>query len=350
MLVLTGLDHLCARVADIDAAASAYARLLGRRPCWRGEQTALGVASARFALANTVLELQAPLSPGAVGAPLPPDVTGAADATDATGAPAAQGEGLSGLAFRVENMDAALKWAADRGLAPGPPSACLERDIESGAFREWVQADLCESKTRGIRISLVQREAGAAHPAPETSGADPAGETQAAYPADPAGAVHALDHVVVQSADVQAAKALYGEALGLRLALEREAPQWGAHILFFRCGGVTVEVTAPLAAGERQPRASGDAPAGRGAALGPSGGGGPAPANRPRPGEGPDPAHDRFYGAAWRVNDAAAAHARLAAADIPLSELRPGRKPGTRVFTVKGRTCGVPTLVIEAGD
>ena len=30
-----------------------------------------------------------------------------------------------------------------------------------------------------------------------------------------------------------------------------------------------------------------------------------------------------------------------------MSELRDGRKPGTRVFSVKDQTCGVPTLVIQ---
>lgn len=340
MYVLTGLDHLLAVVADIDAAASAYGRLFGRRPCWRGERPALGVASVRFALANTVLELLAPLPPGAPGMP---DVPGAAvpgvpgpgsaglplpPGAEASGNPLrreleTRGEGLSGLAFRVADMEAALQTAAARGLEPGPPRSCLERDTESGAFREWMQADLSERKTRGLRISLVQPEEDAAAPVLETP------------PAPEAGTVQALDHVVVQSADAQATKSLYGEALGLRLALEREAPQWGGHMLFFRSGGVTVEVVAPLLpGGEAMPE-----PGGRGRAAA-------SAADRPA-GEGQGALHDRFYGAAWRVGDAAAAHARLAAAGFPLSELRPGRKAGTRVFTVKGNTCGVATLVIE---
>jgi hypothetical protein len=27
--------------------------------------------------------------------------------------------------------------------------------------------------------------------------------------------------------------------------------------------------------------------------------------------------------------------------------VRPGRKPGTRVLTVRGGTCGIPTLLVE---
>jgi hypothetical protein len=46
------------------------------------------------------------------------------------------------------------------------------------------------------------------------------------------------------------------------------------------------------------------------------------------------------------VPDIAAAHARLKAAGVELSEVRDGRRPGTQVFTVQSHTANVPTLVI----
>ena len=58
-----------------------------------------------------------------------------------------------------------------------------------------------------------------------------------------------------------------------------------------------------------------------------------------------DVARDRFWGISWRVVDADAARARLAAADFDVSEVRSGRRPGTRVFTVRAPTHGVATLV-----
>ena len=58
-------------------------------------------------------------------------------------------------------------------------------------------------------------------------------------------------------------------------------------------------------------------------------------------------APDRFGGLAWRVTDPDAAQARMAAAGFDVSEVRTGRKPGTRVFTVRDAPAGVPTLVIE---
>ncbi len=51
--------------------------------------------------------------------------------------------------------------------------------------------------------------------------------------------------------------------------------------------------------------------------------------------------------ASWRVTNADAARARLAAAGLEVSEVRQGVKPGTRVFSVREGTAGVPTLMIE---
>jgi hypothetical protein len=46
------------------------------------------------------------------------------------------------------------------------------------------------------------------------------------------------------------------------------------------------------------------------------------------------------------VPDIAKAHARMQAAGVEVSALRAGRRPGTRVFTAKSHTAGIPTLVI----
>ena len=123
----------------------------------------------------------------------------------------------------------------------------------------------------------------------------------------------ALDHVVVRSGDPEASRALYGEeGLGIRLALDREFPQWGARMLFFRLGGATIEVVSAL-----EPEDS-----------------------------GPPVDRDELWGLAFRVGDAQAAHARLADYGVAVSKVRDGRKPGTRVFTVKEP--GPPILMLEA--
>jgi catechol 2,3-dioxygenase-like lactoylglutathione lyase family enzyme len=125
--------------------------------------------------------------------------------------------------------------------------------------------------------------------------------------------VTALDHIVVNTQDVEATRAFYGEKLGLRLALDRTFENRGVRLLFFRVGGVTVEVASRLAA-----------------KIDPA-------------------ARDRLWGLAWRVPDADAARARLAAAGLEPTPTRDGHKAGTRVCSVDRGLHGVPTLLIEAG-
>ena len=51
----------------------------------------------------------------------------------------------------------------------------------------------------------------------------------------------------------------------------------------------------------------------------------------------------------WRVADIDATRARLVAAGVDVSEVRAGRKPGTRVVSVRNGTCGIQTLLVERG-
>ncbi len=52
----------------------------------------------------------------------------------------------------------------------------------------------------------------------------------------------------------------------------------------------------------------------------------------------PDTSQDRLRGLCWRVADIDATHARLVQAGVDVSEVRTGRKPGTRVMTVRSGT------------
>lgn len=121
-----------------------------------------------------------------------------------------------------------------------------------------------------------------------------------------------VDHVVIHTSDAQRAVANYAGRLGLDLRLERNAPQWGSHMLFLRCGSSLLEVVEP----------TGDK-----AHTGP----------------------DAVWGVAWRVPDLDAVVSRLSGAGIDVSEIRDGRKPGSRVCTVRDERFGVPTLLIEHG-
>ena len=130
-------------------------------------------------------------------------------------------------------------------------------------------------------------------------------------PAPPAAAATRLDHAVIRSADPERTTALLAGRLGLELRLDRSNPAWGSRLLFFRCGDLVIEVSHDLAAGI-----------------------GAAP--------------DSLWGLTWGVPDVAATHARLEAAGLAVSPLRAGRKPGTRIFTLRDAAAGAPTAFIGA--
>ncbi len=136
-----------------------------------------------------------------------------------------------------------------------------------------------------------------------------ASEAPSPLAADEASCVSALDHVVVRTPDPERAIAFYAGRLGLDLRLDRSNPQWGARLLFFRCGDLVVEIAHDLKKGVS---------------------------------DGPD----QLWGLSWRVPDVAKAHARLKAAGLDVTEPRDGRRPGSQVFSVKDKTDGVPTLII----
>ena len=264
---------------------SSAARLLGRSPGWSGEHPGLGTANALFRVDNTYLELLAPGASGPLAEVLRRQLS-------------ERGEGLFALAFGTPDAEACRATLAERGLEPGPVTKGLGRDTQSGAFREWRSVLLPPERTRGVRLFVIQHLS-----SPDLL---PLTAPTGAAAASP----HALDHVVVRSADPEASRRLLGDALGIRLALDRSFPAFDLRALFFRLGGVTLEVAGSLAA--------------------------PPDADAP----------DVLWGLAWQVADAEAARARLAGAGFDVSPVRAGRKPGTVVCTVKSGTCGVPTLLI----
>lgn len=184
--------------------------------------------------------------------------------------------------------------------APGVHSAVFAADdfaattrlIERRGIELTVDAQRATTTTHGLALGIIDRDE------PPTVARDNA-----------AAAILGLDHIVVHTVNPDRAVALFGARLGLDLRLDRTFAERSACQLFFRCGDLVVEIVVDLR------KAGGDE-------------------------------DDRFWGLAWRARDAGAAHERLAGQGVEISELRTGRKKGTRVFTVKDRALGVPTLII----
>ncbi|MEO1568024.1 MAG: VOC family protein [Pseudomonadota bacterium] len=280
--MITALDHFTLICPDIDTGVTAYENLLGRRADWRSEDGTNGTATALFRTANTTLEIMAPHGDGPIGDRLRVIL-------------ADTGPGLASLAFATGDLDEAHRLLGRRGLAPSEITSGTSEN-PAGRRLDWRRFRCDDGATAEIRTFVIT----------DRSNAMPLVD------AGP-GAVTSLDHLVISTPNPDRAAALYGARLGLRFALDRQAEQWNTRFLFFRVGGLTVEVVSRL-------DASGD-PAGA----------------------------DRFFGLTWAVDDIQVARERLAAHGLDVSAVRTGRKPGSEVFTLRDGHLGVPTLFIAHG-
>jgi catechol 2,3-dioxygenase-like lactoylglutathione lyase family enzyme len=283
MAALQTIDHAVIAVRDLDAASAVYTALLGRRASWRGNHPGMGTANVLFRLDNTYLELLGPSGPGWLGDALRQHLDSA-------------GEGPFALAFGTADIHAAVSSLRAAELRFGDSVDGEGRDGDRR--RTWKISAIPATDTRGLNLFIVQHLT-----APDALPfAEPA--------ADQASAVAGVDHFVIMTSDPDGARGFYGDKLELRLALDRDFPERGVRLLFFRIGGITLECAAPSVAD-------------------PSGAG-----------------SDQFWGISYRVPDIERARDRVAAAGIDVSEVRKGQRPGTRVCTVRDRTHGVATLFI----
>ncbi|MGC5245879.1 VOC family protein [Gordonia sp. DT219] len=119
--------------------------------------------------------------------------------------------------------------------------------------------------------------------------------------------ISGVDHLVFQSPDRDRAVALFGATLGLDFRLDRRVVD-GLRQLFFRRGDLVIEVVVPDHA--------------------------------------PDDAPIALWGIAWRSNDIDTTHRRLREGGVQVSDIRTGRKPGTRVATVDDDALATRTIII----
>jgi catechol 2,3-dioxygenase-like lactoylglutathione lyase family enzyme len=203
-----------------------------------------------------------------------------------------RGPCLGGLVFGTESADDFISHARSQGLDASDPVPGHGVDEQTGAERSWRNMFWDPASARGIFSFCIEHEAGSTLPEATPHGA---------------GAIAGVDHVVVKTQSAESAKAFYGDQLGIRLALEQDVPEWGGVQLFFRVSSMSIEVIASDKA----------------------------------------PEQDELWGLALKTDDIETTHARLTDSNVEVSDIRDGRKPGTRVCTAKSHSLGVPTLLIE---
>jgi catechol 2,3-dioxygenase-like lactoylglutathione lyase family enzyme len=202
------------------------------------------------------------------------------------------GEGLASICFRVGDIEKTFRRLDRVAMKPEPVAAVESRDLDSARILHWKRTRVETELARGVRMFFL-----------ELAEERPRSAVASAAP------ILALDHVVVSTEDAERAAALYGARLDLEMALDRSHQDWG-QLMFFRCGDLIVEIVR-------------------------------------RPVAGADQTHDKLWGLSWRVADIEATRARLVASGLDVSEVRAGRKPGTRVMSVRGGACGIHTLLLE---
>jgi catechol 2,3-dioxygenase-like lactoylglutathione lyase family enzyme len=285
--VLLRTDRVVIAVEDLDRAQREMVNVLGRSPAWVGGYPGDETECVSFRLDNLCIELVAARGDTKVCEELRKQIK-------------ENGGGLHALHLACDDIETTTKALRENGFRPSDPHEGLARDEPSGAFRRFLQSELDPTETAGVRIRLVE-------PLSEPEELPPSLATLGER-----AAVKAGDHVVIFTADPERAIDLYATKLGIRLALDKTFEARKTRLLFFRLGGFTIEIGAPLREPAQEPIAD-----------------------------------DRLWGLAFRVDDISAASERIAAAGLAVSKIRDGNKPGTRVCTVKNEPAGVATLLIE---
>jgi len=281
--LVDGIDRIMIGVRDVAEAERIYTRMLGRSPSWRYRDG--GTERVIYRLGNTSVDL---LSSSETGAPWGSLLSSQLDKA---------GEGIVGIVFSTPDAARTVEGLKTRGL---PAVLFPEAEVSgpAGERRRWKTLMVPAEITRGL--FMMGREQLSPEPLPEAPLRPGVGEGEA---------ISALDHIVVMTSDAEACRHLFGAQFGIRLALDHTKPEWGVRQLFFRLGGVTLEVVEPLDKAKA-------------------------------------PASDYFMGLAWKAGHVGAVRERLVREGADVSEVKVGRKKGTEVATIRKPTGGVPTLLI----
>lgn len=210
---------------------------------------------------------------------------------------AQDGPGLQTVVFASSALEEDHRVFTRRALQPDSIIDGESTDQTTGNLRRWQRFRLNNTQSGGLRTFVLQR-----------SGIDPLQPRPS-----PADALIGLDHLVISTEQPERALAWYGARLGFNLTLDRSNPDQNSRLLTFAAGTAKIEVTCRS-----------------------------AHALEPKP--------DRLWGITWHTADLEATHARMTGSGLATSEIRQGMRKGTRVFTVRDGTLGVPTLIVTNTD
>ncbi len=277
--MIDNIDHLIIAVKDLDLATKSFTKILGSEPVWEGVHEDIGTSNVIFLLSNTYLELLASTGEGG-GASLVENFL----STD--------GEGLMGIVYGVKNLSMSRDEWVKKGFTLPDIINGSGKCNKTGATRNWIYQLLPADMSRGIFAFIIEHKEGSLPKFEESSSAK----------------VHKLDHVVVQTSNIDSVINLYCDVFNIRLALDKFVKHWNRRMAFFRLNKTTIEVVEIKGKGN---------------------------------------CHDKLWGVALEVESLANAHARLMREEVTVSDIKPGVKENTLVCTIKDGSHNVPILFIQ---
>ncbi|MDC0432073.1 hypothetical protein OAL90_00365 [Hyphomicrobiales bacterium] len=123
---------------------------------------------------------------------------------------------------------------------------------------------------------------------------------------DPNTNIESINQVVIKTNNPDGIVNLFEKNLEIRLALDKTFKEWSGRMLFFRIGGVTLEVVEE---------------------------------------EGLNNLNE-YYGIGWHSDNFTECYEDLTQKGFSFSEIRKGRKPGTLVSTLNDPILGIPAILI----
>ncbi|MFT5573721.1 MAG: hypothetical protein ACI9FR_002656 [Cryomorphaceae bacterium] len=264
---LTHFERIQICCEDVSESLLDYAKLLDRPPTWSGAYRLLEPngelvdhgSCAWFLLENTQIELISSSSR---------DIK----------------IGIVGIVMGHGDHDADFSFLADSTSVK-----CTYTDKNGDSFSEE-QLCLTQRNREGFLVTVLKHASSLPMP-------------------DGVHDIKRVDHLVLTSQDADSCIYRFGEAgLGLRLALDKDVPEWGGRMLFFRSGKLTLEVIVSAKKFDKT---------------------------------------DLFWGIAYHADDINLSAQRFAQNGVEFSEVRKGRKPNTLVSTIKSHALGIPTLLVQ---
>lgn len=285
--MIESIDQIIIGVNDVQVAAEKYQQLLGRQPSWRGHWSNFDCDLIAFQLSNCSICLCSPAGGNDAAG-------GARELVDFLDG---KGEGIFALIFASSDLSQTKMSLASKGVKFGPVA---DLTTKGQAGYKNIQGKM----TRIVGDSFLHLRAYIFEAKDKLTPL----LSELCRGASDQDAVIALDHVVVNSADVDALRDSFAE-LGLNLRLDQNIQQWGARQLFYRVGETVLEV---IAFNDEKLR----------------------------------PQVNEYWGLALQATDIGQLQARMMDQGVRVSKVRTGRKPGTLVASLKSHNLGVATLLI----